>query len=61
MAEEASWQLVTTYGPLGLGWVFAALIAVKYVALVDKFVALLERNTQVMSELKTTISERLRP
>jgi elongation factor P hydroxylase len=59
--EDTIRESLTVYGPMALGWVFCVLIGIRYISLVDKFVALLERNTQIMTELKTLIQERLKP
>lgn len=60
MGEEAGLQVFTTHGLLGLGWLCFFMIAYRYVTLTEKFVTLLERNTQVMTSLDTLIRERLK-
>lgn len=50
MNADFLWSLVTTYGPLALGWPVAAFFMIHYVRLAAKTLTRLEENTKVMSE-----------
>lgn len=50
MSADFLWSLVSTYGPLALGWPVAAFFMMQYVKLAQKTLTRLEENTKVMSE-----------
>lgn len=48
-------MLVTTYGPLGLGWVLAAWLMKQNVALQDKVMTAFVDDTRAKTEMKNAL------
>lgn len=48
-------MLVTTYGPLGLGWVLAAWLMKQNVALQDKVMTAFVDDTRAKAEMKNAL------
>ena len=51
-------KLLTTYGPLGLGWIAAAIIWRRHAKLSDRVLEVVERNTASMAVLAEIIKHR---
>jgi hypothetical protein len=52
-------ELVTVYGPLGLGWVFAGFLQYRVMQLNRALTRLVDRNVEALTRLQTTMDERL--
>lgn len=50
--EEMIEKIVTVYGPLGLGWIFAAYLLRQNVALQDKVMNAFVADTQAKADMK---------
>lgn len=55
--EQLAKEFFTSYGPLGLGWIIAAILFMKFEKRTDQFINIIQTNSDAANKMASSLKE----